>query len=91
MMRVLSGPPGLAAHPGVAAEVVLTPFAEVKVTHLGKDDGLCGSVDIGEMGVKVAAAANRSPGQLRFSYLGMTRTTCRLLARMLFVPQGPAG
>ena len=30
----------------VAAEVILTPCAEVRVTHLGKDDGLFGAVDV---------------------------------------------
>ena len=30
----------------VAAEVILTPCAEVKVTHLGEDDGLFGAVDV---------------------------------------------
>jgi hypothetical protein len=31
---------------GVAAEVILTHCAEVEVTHLGKDDGLFGAVDV---------------------------------------------
>ncbi len=31
---------------GVAAEVILTHCAEVKVTHLGEDDGLFGAVDV---------------------------------------------
>jgi len=30
----------------VAAEVILTHCAEVEVTHLGKDDGLFGAVDV---------------------------------------------
>jgi hypothetical protein len=30
----------------VAAEVILTRCAEVKVTHLGEDDGLFGAVDV---------------------------------------------
>ena len=34
------------ALPAVAAEVILTHCAEVKVTHLGEDDGLFGAVDV---------------------------------------------
>ena len=30
----------------VSAEVILTHCAEVKVTHLGEDDGLFGAVDV---------------------------------------------
>ena len=30
----------------VAAEVILTHCAEVMLTHLGEDDGLCGAVDV---------------------------------------------
>ncbi len=31
---------------GVSAEVILTHCAEVKVTHLGEDDGLFGAVHV---------------------------------------------